>query len=172
VKVNRLNEEEILVIEEEMAERSEEIKVILEQSDKYSVEESDSVRILSDILADLKTHKYIEDTELGTMRESKIDDIEDSISRLYQHEITDFVATSPQELNDFINNSLMSINNYVTQSVSKEDIDLEIRDFLVDVSEAIEANDIQRALYYVGEAEQTIEFNEEVDSMQPSNETK
>ena len=171
-KIQKLTESEMVILEDKITEHSEDIIEILTEteSNENNVDAKESVILLSEIVSDIRTQEYIEDIAVGVTRKSKIEEVEKTISQLYVDELSDFSSEEPAEANLYIEDILDEIDAYVTESDQTLDSGIEIRDYLVDAAEALENNNLEQALFYSSEAQQSMDLSTQIESLEETSE--
>lgn len=166
--INSLSELEITILEEKITEHSSEIIEIVGETEKNKDEISakETVELLSEIVSDLKTQEYLEDTYVSAQRGSQIEVAGEALNQLYKEELTDFSTEEPEAVSTYIEEILTEIDEYVNDPTQPTESGIEVRDYLVDVNEALESNDLEQALYSSSEAQQVIQLDNQIESLE------
>ena len=166
--INSLSEFEMSILEEKITEHSNDIIEIVEETEiqKNDISTKETVELLSEIVSDIRTQEYIEDTFVSAGRDSQIEVAEEALSKLYFEELTDFSTEEPEEVSVYIEEILTEIDVYVNDPGQSTESGIEVRDFLIDVSDALESNDLEQALYSSSEAQQMIQLDSQIESLE------
>ena len=174
-EINQLNELKIRILEEQIAEDSQDIVEILTETDtqKHTVETKESVALLSEILLDIQTQEYLENITVSPSRTSKIEEAADTLNDLYLTELKDFSEEEPDEVTVYIESILDEIDTYITDTTESPKTSIEMRDYLEDVSTALEEKNLEQALIYSSEAKQSLQLDAQIESLEePTDETE
>ena len=164
-ETNLLTEESVVTLETKVEEHGSEISGIIAADSDASVTAKERLDVLGDVVTTLRTHEFIEDTEVGEGRNSKFGSTEDSVSALFATEATRFADAEPSEAVEYIADVIHELDT----SLSDEDVASstvgEVNGFLEDAEEALSEGDVDRALQFTGEARQVIDVDRNIDEV-------
>ncbi|HEY0964354.1 MAG TPA: hypothetical protein VGE31_01000 [Candidatus Paceibacterota bacterium] len=162
----QLNEQTVSELEIQVEEHGSEIQELLESDTDESITSETKLEVLTDVVTTLRTHEFIEDTKVSKERSSKFEETEDVIATLYVSEVQEFAAEQPQEAAEYIKETIQEINEMSDEVATTSPSFLELNDYLEDVEDALDTGSIDKALQYTGEAQQTIELNQNIEALE------
>lgn len=167
LQAKKLTEENVVTLETKVAEHGEEIGQILANDADDSIAPETKLRALGEAVTTLRTHEYIEDTQISKERKSQFETTENLVSALFANEASDFAKKSPVDAVDYIADVIHGIDGDLTdESVASSTVG-EVTGYLEDAEEALSNGDVDGALRFTGEAKQAVELDKKIETLAP-----
>lgn len=170
LEAKKLTEENVAALEEKVTEHSNEIGQILTNDSDESITSETKLRVLGDAVTSLRTHEYIEDTQVSKERKSQFETSEDSVSALFANEASEFAKKNPVNAVDYIADVIHGIDDDLADERVASSTVGEVTDYLEDAEEALSNGDVDKALQFTGEAKQVVELDKRIETLLPRNE--
>lgn len=170
LEAKKLTEENVVALEEKVTEHSNEIGQILTNDSDESITSETKLRVLGDAVTSLRTHEYIEDTQVSKERKSQFETSEDSVSALFANEASEFAKKNPVNAVDYIADVIHGIDDDLDDERVASSTVGEVTDYLEDAEEALSNGDVDKALQFTGEAKQVVELDKRIETLLPRNE--
>lgn len=162
---DQLNEDNVTELAMQVGEHGDEIQDLLANDTDDSIAPETKLDVLTDVSTTLKTHEFIEDTEISKKKNS-FDDTQKSIAALYTSEAHDFATKQPAGAAEYIQEELAEIDSSVDDIGTTTASTSEIGDYLSDVEQALDTGAIDKALQYTGEVHQIVDLNKNIEDLE------
>lgn len=157
VKIQKLTPETMQIIESKTNNHLMNVSEMMSQIESSQ----ESLAAISDLVSIMQAQEFTESKYLNPETDTTTTDLNTlSAQQLYANEL-DEVSANQEEVTDYIEDTLVKIDTVIEQETTETtEIQIELADYLEDVSQALQDSDYQAAANFSSEAEQLIEFTE------------